>query len=108
MAEMQKTIAAENSDVVFASPPVACQVQADRAKAEVDGWLGKKQRAFVEFVLGQYVAHTVENLDLEKLPALLRLMYGRVISDAIAELGSPEENRRLLAEFQEVLYQEAA
>ena len=30
------------------------------------------------------------------------------ISDAIAELGSPEEIRRLLAEFQQFLYREAA
>jgi type I restriction enzyme R subunit len=115
MAEMQKIIAAENSDlfdvlafVAFAMPPVTRQVRADHAKAEVDSRLVDKQRAFVEFVLGQYVAQGVDELDLEKLPALLRLKYGGAISDAIAELGSPEEIRRLFAEFQQFLYQEAA
>jgi type I restriction enzyme R subunit len=115
MAEMQKIIAAENSDlfdvlafVAFAMPPVTRQVRADHAKAEVDGRLENKQRAFVEFVLGQYVAQGVDELDLEKLPALLRLKYGGAISDAIAELGSTDDIRRLFAEFQQFLYQEAA
>jgi type I restriction enzyme R subunit len=115
MAEMQKIIAAENSDlfdvlafVAFAMPPVTRQVRADHAKAEVDGRLEDKQRAFVEFVLGQYVAQGVDELDLEKLPALLRLKYGGAISDAIAELGSTDDIRRLFAEFQQFLYQEAA
>ena len=115
MAEMQKIIAAENSDlfdvlafVAFALPPITRQARAAHAKAEVDDRLEDKQRAFVEFVLGQYVAQGVDELDLEKLPALLRLKYGGAISDAIAELGSPEEIRRLFAEFQQFLYQEAA
>jgi type I restriction enzyme R subunit len=115
MAEMQKIIAAENSDlfdvlafVAFALPPVTRQARAAHAKAEVDDRLEDKQRAFVDFVLGQYVAQGVDELDLEKLPALLRLKYGGAIADAIAELGSPDEIRRLFAEFQQFLYQEAA
>jgi type I restriction enzyme R subunit len=115
MAEMQKIIAAENSDlfdvlafVAFALPPVARQVRATQAKAEVDGRFEDKQRAFIDFVLGQYVAQGVDELDLEKLPALLRLKYGGAIADAIAELGSPDDIRRIFAEFQQFLYQEAA
>jgi type I restriction enzyme R subunit len=114
MAEMQRIIAAENSDlfdvlafVAFALPPVTRQVRAAHAKAEVDERLEDKQRAFVEFVLGQYVAEGVDELQLEKLPALLRLKYGGAIADAIAELGSPEDIRRMFAEFQRFLYQEA-
>jgi type I restriction enzyme R subunit len=57
--------------------------------------------------LGQCVAQGVEELDLDKLPALLRLKYGGAIADAIAELGSPDEIRREFAEFQQFLYQEA-
>ena len=115
MAEMQRIIAAENSDlfdvlafVAFALPPVTRQVRADHAKQEVDGRLEDKQRAFVEFVLGQYVAQGVDELDMGKLPELIRLKYGGAISDAIAELGSTEAIRKLFAEFQQFLYQEAA
>ncbi len=115
MAEMQQIIAAENSDlfdvlafVAFALPPVTRQARADQAKTEVDDRFEAKQKAFVEFVLGQYVAQGVDELDLEKLPALLRLKYGGAIADAIAELGSPDEIRRVFAEFQQFLYQEAA
>jgi type I restriction enzyme R subunit len=115
MAEMQRIIAAENSDlfdvlafVAFALPTITRQARADLAKQEVDGRFEDKQRAFVDFVLGQYVAEGVDELDLEKLPALLRLKYHGAISDAIAELGSPDTIRRLFAEFQQFLYQEAA
>jgi hypothetical protein len=73
--------------VAFALPPVTRQTRADHAKAEVDGRLEDKQRAFVEFVLGQYVAQGVDELDLENLPALLRLKYRGAIADAITELG---------------------
>jgi type I restriction enzyme R subunit len=114
MAEMQKIIAAENSDlfdvlafVAFALPPVARQARAEHAKAEIQG-LEAKRRAFVEFVLGQYVAEGVDELDPGKLPDLLRLKYRGAIADAIAELGPPDEIRRLFAEFQKHLYQEAA
>lgn len=115
MAEMQRIIAAENSDlfdvlafVAFALPTITRQARADLAKQEVDGRFEDKQRAFVDFVLGQYVAEGVDELDLEKLPALLRLKYHGAISDAIAELGSPDTIRRLFADFQQFLYQEAA
>jgi type I restriction enzyme R subunit len=115
MAEMQKIIAAENSDlfdvlafVAFALPPVPRQARAAHAKAEVDDRLADKQRPFVDFVLGQYVAEGVDEQDLERLPALLRLKYCGAIAAAIAELGSPDEIRRLFAAFQQFLYQEAA
>jgi type I restriction enzyme R subunit len=114
MAEMQTIIAAENSDlfdvlafVAFALPTVTRQVRARQAKEEVDGRFEDKQRAFIDFVLGQYVAQGVEELDLEKLPALLRLKYRGAIADAIADLGPPDDIRRLFAEFQQFLYQEA-
>lgn len=115
MAEMQRIIAAENSDlfdvlafVAFALQPVTRQARAGQAKTEVNDRFEHKQKAFVEFVLGQYVAQGVEELDLDKLPALLRLKYGGAIADAIAELGSPDEIRRVFAEFQQFLYPEAA
>lgn len=115
MAEMQKIIAAENSDlfdvlafVAFALPTITRQARADRAKPRVDGHFADKQQAFIDFVLGQYVAQGVDELAAEKLPALLRLKYRGAIADAIADLGPPEAIRRIFAEFQKFLYQEAA
>ena len=55
-------------------------------------------------LLPVWQAQRVDQLDLEKLPALLRLKY----PGAIADLGSPDDIRRLFAEFQQFLYQEAA
>jgi type I restriction enzyme R subunit len=114
LLEMQRLIAAEKSDlfdvlafVAFALPPVTRDDRASQAQIGIAS-LEAKKRAFVEFVLGQYVQQGVDELDTEKLPALLRLKYGNAISDALAELGSVAEVRKLFAEFQKYLYQEAA
>ena len=45
-----------------------------------------KLQAFLDFVLGQYVRQGVEELDQEKLSALLSLKYHSV-NDAASELG---------------------
>ena len=114
MAEMQSLIAAENSDlfdvlafVAFALPPHTRQERASHAKAKVHDSFQDKQEAFIDFVLGQYVAEGVDELDMEKLPELLRLKYHGAIADAIADLGTVEEIKKLFAEFQQFLYQEA-
>ena len=85
MMEMQKLISAENSDlfdvlalIAFATPTVPRQESAERARHEFRDRLEEKQRAFVEFVLGQYVAEEVDELDLDKLAALLKLKYWAV------------------------------
>ncbi len=114
MAEMQRIIAAENSDlfdvlafVAFALPPIARQARADNAKAQTRRRLASNEQAFVEFVLQHYVAQGVDELHPDKLPVLLRLKYGGAINDAIDDLGSTDGIRRLFAEFQQFLYQEA-
>ena len=63
MAEMQRIIAAENSDlfdvlafVAFALPTITRQARADKAKLRVDGRYADKQQALIDFILGQYVA----------------------------------------------------
>jgi len=50
----------------------------------------------------------VDQLDFERSPSLLRFKYRGAIADAIADLGSPDDIRRLFAAFQQFLYQEAA
>ncbi len=74
----------------------------------VDSQFGAKQAAFLDFVLSHYVSEGVEELDQEKLTPLLRLRYRNSLTDAIADLGSPEEIGRAFSSFQRYLYQEAA
>lgn len=111
LAEMQKVIDAEQCDlydvlafVAFASGMQPRQARAEAAKAAVAGSMTSKQQAFVEFVLDQYTARGVGELDLEKLSPLLKLKYGGAIADALADLGKPEQVRGLFAGFQRHLY----
>jgi type I restriction enzyme R subunit len=69
--------------------------------------LSSKQRAFIDFVLAHYVSVGVEELDQQKLTPLLRLKYHDSISDAVTDLGRPEDIGRLFAGFQRHLYTEA-
>ena len=50
----------------------------------------------------------VEELDQKKLTPLLRLKYHDSLSDALADLGKPEEIDRVFAGFQKYLYQGGA
>jgi len=50
----------------------------------------------------------VEELDQDKLSPLLRLKYHDSMSDAVADLGKPEEIGRVFTGFQQYLYQDAA
>lgn len=110
LTEMQKIIEAENSDlfdvlafVAFAMEPKTREQRADAAKAAAAQGLTDKQQAFIDFVLAQYVKQGVDELDQEKLSPLLRLKY-RALPDAFAELGRPEQVRRVFVDFQRHLY----
>jgi type I restriction enzyme R subunit len=112
LAEMQKIIEAENSDlfdvlayVAFATPPVPRAERAAAAKAASAAEFTDKQRAFVDFVLAQYVKQGVDELDAEKLSPLLKLKYNHAIADALADLGQPEQVRRVFVGFQRHLYE---
>jgi type I restriction enzyme R subunit len=113
LAEMQRVIEAEHSDlfdvlayVSFAAPPVPRAERAAAARAATAAEFTDKQRAFVDFVLAQYVAQGVDELDADKLSPLLKLKYRNAIADAFAELGKPEQVRRVFVGFQRHLYSE--
>ena len=115
LAEMQKIIEAENSDlfdvlayVAFAAEPVTRVERAAAAHAAVATEFTDKQQAFVDFVLAQYVKQGVDELDAEKLSPLLKLKYKNAIADAFADLGSPDQVRRVFLGFQKFLYQGAS
>jgi type I restriction enzyme R subunit len=114
LVEMQKIINAEKSDlfdvlayVAYALPPLTREERADRAKVAISTQFNSKQQAFLAFVLAHYVGVGVYELDQEKLTPLLRLKYLNSISDAIADLGRPEEISKVFVGFQKYLYQEA-
>ena len=110
MAEMQKIIDAEKSDlfdvlafVAFALPPITRVERAVSAYQQVHAQFSDRQELFLRFVLSQYEKEGVHELDLEKLSPLLRLKYN-AISDAVAELGSPDQIRDVFVGFQKYLY----
>lgn len=71
---------------------------------EADGRAGgSREQAFVDFVFSQYVQQGVDELDQEKLAPLLRLKH-RALPDAFAELGKPEQVRKVFVGFQRHLY----
>lgn len=115
MAEMQKIIDAEKSDlfdvlayVAYALPTLTREERAGRAKTVIDSRFDTKQAAFLDFVLSHYVTEGVSELDQEKLTPLLRLKYHDSIADAVADLGRPAEIGKVFSGFQKYLYQEAA
>ena len=112
LAQMQKIIEAENSDlfdvlayVAFAAEPVSRTARARAAKAASAVEYNFKQQAFVDFVLAQYVKEGVDELDQEKLSPLLKRKYQNAIADALADLGRPEQVRDVFVGFQRHLYQ---
>jgi len=111
LAEMQQAIEAERCDlfdvlayVAFATEPVTRATRAEAARAATAAQFTDKQRAFIDFVLAQYVKEGVDELDQEKLSPLLKLKYNNAISDAFAELGQPDQVRRVFVGFQKHLY----
>jgi type I restriction enzyme R subunit len=115
MAEMQKVINAEKSDlfdvlahIAYALPPLTRDERAARAKLAISTHFTSRQQAFLDFVLSQYVKVGVEELDQEKLSPLLKLRYKNAIADAVADLGRPEEIGHLFAGFQQYLYRPSA
>lgn len=110
LAEMQKIIEAENCDlfdvlgyVAFAAERVPRSARAAAVQAATAAEFTDKQRAFVDFVLAQYVQQGVDELDQEKLSPLLKLRY-QALPDAFADLGPPDQVRRVFVGFQKHLY----
>ena len=114
LAEMQRIIEAENSDlfdvlahVAYALPPIPRETRAQQARLYVHSRFTSKQQLFIDFVLQHYVSSGVQELAQEKLTPLLRLRYQHSIADAVADLGKPEEIGQLFKGFQRFLYEPA-
>jgi type I restriction enzyme R subunit len=114
MAEMQRIIGAEKSDlfdvlayVAYALPTLTREERAAKAKVEISTRFNSKQQVFLDFVLSHYVQVGVEELAQEKLRPLLLLKYHNAIADAVTDLGRPEEIGKVFAGFQQYLYRDA-
>jgi superfamily II DNA or RNA helicase len=113
LAEMQKIINAENSDlfdvlahVAYALPTLSREQRAAKAKVEISTHFNSKQQVFLDFVLSHYISVGVEELDQTKLAPLLKLRYHNSINDAVADLG--EDIGEAFTGFQRFLYQGVA
>lgn len=111
LAEMQRIIDAENSDlfdvlahVAYAMPPLTREERAVRASVLIGEKFNEKQKVFLHFVLTHYVSDGVDELDQEKLAPLLTLKYHGV-RDAVADLGPVQEIRETFIGFQRFLYE---
>ncbi|PIZ47348.1 MAG: restriction endonuclease subunit R, partial [Armatimonadetes bacterium CG_4_10_14_0_8_um_filter_66_14] len=112
LAEMQRIIAAEKSDlfdvlahVAYALPPLTREARAAKAKVIISTHFNSKLRVFLDFVLSHYVNVGVEELDQEKLTPLLKLKYHDSMADAVADLGEPVEIGKVFTGFQRYLYE---
>jgi type I restriction enzyme, R subunit len=115
LAEMQKVIDAEKSDlfdvlahVAYALAPLTRDERATKARVIITQHFNTKQQVFLDFVLAHYVTVGVEELDQAKLTPLLKLKYHDSIADAVADLGRPDEIGKTFAGFQQYLYQQQA
>jgi type I restriction enzyme R subunit len=111
LAEMQRLIEAENSDlfdvlayIAFTLPPMTREHRAALADVVIKQRFESRQVEFLTFVLAQYVRIGVDEISSEKLSPLLKLKYNNAIADAVADLGPPEEIGRLFNSFQQYLY----
>ncbi|SDE56452.1 EcoAI/FtnUII family type I restriction enzme subunit R [Desulfuromonas thiophila] len=110
LAEAKLMINAEQSDVfdvlayiAFALPPISRSERVAAHWEAINSRYHDKQRAFLAFVLGEYVRVGIEELDVAKLAGLLQLQYGNV-SDAAEQLGGIAQIRETFVGFQRCLY----
>ncbi|RDB37028.1 MAG: restriction endonuclease subunit R [Spirobacillus cienkowskii] len=110
LTTLQKLVNAENSDlfdvleyVSFAMKPITRKERVARAQSNIFALLNIKQKEFLEFVLFKYIESGVDELDQDKLPALLTLKYGS-FEDAKIELGDVQNIRSIFIDFQKHLY----
>ncbi|MBI1766405.1 MAG: DEAD/DEAH box helicase family protein [Acidobacteria bacterium] len=115
MAEMQKVIDAEKSDlfdvlahVAYALAPLTRAERSEKARVEISTRFTTKQQVFLDFVLSHYVSVGVEELAPEKLTPLLRLKYNNSIPYAVNDLGEARQIRKVFTSFQRFLYQSPA
>jgi len=112
LLKLQEMIDAENSDlfdvleyISYSRKPITRTERVASAETKIYAFLNEKQRAFVNFVLSNYIKAGVDELDIEKLPPALVSKYGGMY-EAERELGNVEDIKRVFVDFQQHLYTE--
>ena len=112
LKELQSVIDAEQSDIydvlafiAFAAPMAMRKERAAQAKQHFPSSCTDAQRAFLDFVLEQYVHVGVAELDMEKLSPLMLLKYNNSLTDAVDDLGDINSIKNLFVSFQKHLYE---
>jgi type I restriction enzyme, R subunit len=110
LREMSRMIDAENSDVydvlayvAYAAAPITREKRVATRRDDIVAPYADPLRAFLDFVLVQYVQEGVGELDDAKLPDLLELKY-HSLHDAAAKLGGAASIREAFVGFQAGLY----
>ncbi len=113
LAELAKYVDAENSDlydvlahIAFTAPALTRSERAASHESQILSSYDRKMHEFLRFVLDQYVAEGVGELDGHKLPDLIELKYSTP-HDAISQLGPIDDIRETFLGFQKILYDTA-
>ena len=85
--------------IAHTKPPLKRSERVETHKESILSAYDVKKRAFLDFVLAQYVSQGEEELGMDKLPDLLDLKYGSP-TDAVRELGSVADIRDTFRGFQ--------
>jgi type I restriction enzyme R subunit len=108
--QAKKLISAEHSDVydvlsyiAYATPVSTREERALMAADMLIDEYEEDEKLFLKFVLGEYVDHGVEELDVGKLPELLQLKYGGM-NEAVSVFGAPARINEMFVGFQRLLY----
>ena len=112
LLKLQEMIAAENSDlfdvleyISYSRKPISRADRVVNAEQKIYAFLNDKQRAFINFVLDNYIKAGVDELDIDKLSPALISKYGGVY-EAQQELGNVDDIKKVFVEFQQYLYDE--
>lgn len=110
LREIGSMINAEKSDlydvlayIAFAFAPITRQERVETRRSDIFSHYEDPLRAFLEFVLAEYVKEGVDELDQAKLPDLLELRY-KTVQDAAERLGDVSAIREAFVGFQKYLY----
>jgi type I restriction enzyme R subunit len=108
--QAKKLISAERSDVydvlsyiAYATPVSTREERALMAANMLIDEFEEDEKLFLKFVLGEYVDHGVEELDVSKLPELLQLKYGGM-NEAVDIFGGAAKINQMFVGFQKLLY----
>lgn len=109
LKQIRTLIDAENSDLLDVLEYISFNVEpierTERVK-KVERYmntLSDKERDFVGYIINLYVKEGVDELGIEKLPAIVTMKYGS-IPDGMSVLGSVDVARRTFLNFQRNLY----